>query len=125
MQCVIVNPGLVTGPMLLRNVEESQRLFEDIVTGKTSSLNQLYLNIVDVGDAATGHLAALEKGLDGHRYALTEGTYFLPKLAKHLSDEFSQMGYDVTTAETCLFTTWAGSYFTKESKHLYYKWNVN
>ena len=100
MECVVVNPGIVTGPMLLRNVGETQKMIADIVTGQISSLPQVHLNMVDVKNVASGHLAALENGNDGDRYALSEGTYFLPKLAQHLSDEFSQLGYQVTTSET-------------------------
>ena len=92
------------------------------MTGKLSSIPKNYFPWIDVRDAADAHLAALEKGKDGSRYALVENTYFYPQIGEILYDEFSQMGHSVTTGQMCLATIWLASFYTSEVKYFYDTW---
>lgn len=66
---VVVNP---TAPMGARDVKPTPtgRLIVDFLNGRMPLYPQLYLNVIDADDVATGHRLAMEKGRPGERYIL-------------------------------------------------------
>jgi dihydroflavonol-4-reductase len=125
VEIITVNPGVVTGPILSSTGGTSQKIFMDIMIGEMMSIPKTYMPIVDVRDVAKGHLAALQKGKAGERYALVEKTIFMPELGQVLYEEFNQYGYKCTNGEMCLATIWLGSFFSEDAKGFYNDWNIN
>lgn len=119
--CTIL-PGYMTGPVLKKSDSGSFKIVSSVMTGKLFSIAQIYFPWVDVRDAADAHLAAVEKGKDGSRYPIVEGSYYYPEMGDILSEEFSQMGYPVSTGEMCLATMWTASFFSGEISYYYSTW---
>lgn len=95
---VSVNPGLVTGPLLVKAEGASQTIISSLLTGKYPGVPQVYIPIVDVRNVADAHIKALT-AKPNERYALNEGTYMFPELGKLIHEEFSQYGYKVSRKE--------------------------
>lgn len=66
---VIVNPTLPVGPGDGR-VTPPTRMLLDFLNGKNPAYLDFHMNVIDVRDAAMGHLLAAERGRVGERYIL-------------------------------------------------------
>lgn len=66
---VVVNPTLPVGPGDYRVTPPTQMLI-DFVNGKNPAYLDFAMNMIDVRDAALGHLLAAERGRVGERYIL-------------------------------------------------------
>jgi len=65
---VVINPFIVIGPSLTGTVNESNKLFVDLLGGAYPMLMDLTWGFVDVRDVATAHLRALETTTAAGRY---------------------------------------------------------
>jgi dihydroflavonol-4-reductase len=66
---VVVNPTLPVGPGD-RLMTPPSRMLVDFLHGRTPAYLETTLNVIDVRDAALGHLLAAERGRPGQRYIL-------------------------------------------------------
>jgi dihydroflavonol-4-reductase len=66
---IIVNPTLPIGPGDFR-VTPPTKMIIDFVCGNNPAYLDFEMNLVDVRDAALGHILAAERGQIGHRYIL-------------------------------------------------------
>tara|TARA_R110000868_G_scaffold39376_10_gene137164 strand:- start:772 stop:1878 length:1107 start_codon:yes stop_codon:yes gene_type:complete len=66
---VIVNPTLPIGPGD-RRLTPPSRMLLDFINGKNPAYLDFGMNMIDVRDAALGHMRAAEYGQIGHRYIL-------------------------------------------------------
>jgi dihydroflavonol-4-reductase len=69
MHVVIVNPTTPVGEQDIKPTPTG-RIILDFLKGKFPAYVETGLNLVDVGECARGHIAALEKGRTGERYIL-------------------------------------------------------
>jgi nucleoside-diphosphate-sugar epimerase len=68
---VVLNPTLVTGPMLQPALNTSSEVVLDVATGKRASLTNGYMSFVDVRDVASAHVeGALRSEAAGRRFLL-------------------------------------------------------
>jgi len=69
---VVVNPSYVFGPPVYRALpgETSTRMVGNYLRGRLPAVVDAETNVVDVRDAAEGHLLAAERGTRGERYVL-------------------------------------------------------
>eukprot|EP00343_Euplotes_focardii_P002798 CAMPEP_0205805774 /NCGR_PEP_ID=MMETSP0205-20121125/9099_1 /ASSEMBLY_ACC=CAM_ASM_000278 /TAXON_ID=36767 /ORGANISM="Euplotes focardii, Strain TN1" /LENGTH=81 /DNA_ID=CAMNT_0053077531 /DNA_START=57 /DNA_END=302 /DNA_ORIENTATION=+ len=75
---------------------------------------QFYIPFIDVRDAADAHLAALEKGRHGERYALNAETIKAVELTQTMDEEFTPMGYQINTKELSYWLIWLVSFFNAD-----------
>jgi dihydroflavonol-4-reductase len=93
LELVVVNPGPVYGPTLSGNLSgESMTMFKNMITGKMPMLPKAAINMSDVRDIATIHVAALENdNASGKRFIVTtEKAHGFIELAQILKSN----GYD-------------------------------
>lgn len=76
---VIVNPTLPVGPGDWGRSPPTQMIL-DCARGKRAFYLDAELNLIDVGDAAAGMIAALERGQPGRRYLLGAENWTIQKL---------------------------------------------
>lgn len=69
LPAIIVNPTLPMGPGDW-GMTPPTRMLADFIRGQTPAYLDTVMNIVDVRDAALGHILAAEKGVIGARYIL-------------------------------------------------------
>eukprot|EP01022_Parablepharisma_sp_SALTPOND_P029063 TRINITY_DN72459_c0_g1_i1.p1 TRINITY_DN72459_c0_g1~~TRINITY_DN72459_c0_g1_i1.p1 ORF type:complete len:378 (+),score=44.36 TRINITY_DN72459_c0_g1_i1:72-1136(+) len=116
---VVINPGLILGPTLIKTPFHSGDYVKNMLNGTMKMIPQLYYAIVDVRDVALAHIKAMDTPeADGKRYICFSGQYlWIEELAKILKDEFGKYGYDIPTEvqKECP---------VKDKSHfLYLRWN--
>ena len=86
-ELAVINPALVTGPTLTRDLGESNKAIEMVVTGKMPVAIPMQFGYVDVRDVATAHILAMQNpSSSGERFALSEKDLSYKKIAKLLKD---------------------------------------
>ena len=118
-----VNPGVVSGPLLVKGEGASQKIFTDLLTGGFPSCPQMHLPVVDVHDVAEAHLKAL-KSKPGMRFAMNENTYSFSEMGEIVRDEFAQYGYSVSYKTMWKSTAWMASFFLRDAANFLRCWNV-
>eukprot|EP00117_Sycon_ciliatum_P021972 scpid81929/ scgid4198/ Bifunctional dihydroflavonol 4-reductase/flavanone 4-reductase; Dihydroflavonol 4-reductase; Flavanone 4-reductase len=100
-ELVVINPGVVLGPLVMNNVGTSMLAITKTMSGKYPMLPKVYYPMVDVRDVALIHLAAMTKpGISGNRYlACAEELpeHGFPEIAQILYDHFSPRGFNFST----------------------------
>ncbi len=95
-----VNPGLVLGPLLDRDVGSSADLIASCLRGKYPGCPCLSLPVVDVRDVAHVHRMALESGApSGARYLATSGAVWFKDLMSPIKDKLGIRARKVPTRE--------------------------
>ena len=86
-ELAVINPALVTGPTLTKDLGESNKAIEMVVTGKMPVAIPMQFGYVDVRDVATAHILAMQNpSSSGERFALSEKDLTYKKIAKLLKD---------------------------------------
>ena len=92
----VVNPSLVFGPTFTKHGNSSETLMAEIFKGSFPGIPdpEITWAIVDVRDAAEGHLKALfKKEADGRRYILSGWNLNVTETIDILKGEFEKFGY--------------------------------
>lgn len=84
LDVLIASPTVPVGPGDL-GPTPTGRLILEFLNGKMKGLIDMYFNLVDVEDVATGHLLAMEKGKSGKRYVLGNKNTSLSEVVSLLS----------------------------------------
>jgi nucleoside-diphosphate-sugar epimerase len=119
-----VNPGLIFGPLLIKNVTASTGYVSNMLKGEWASCPLCYFPVVDVRDVADAHIKALE-AKPFERYALNSETLKLSEVGEIIRKEFEPMGYNVTYKDMYKFTAWLGSFVDVGVRGVYERWNIN
>lgn len=100
-----VNPGLVLGPALDRDIGTSAAVVQMFLKGKYPGAPRMSIAVVDVRDVARMHRLALETGApSGGRYLGSAGTLWLLDVARILR---SQLGHAARRAPARELPDWA------------------
>ena len=87
-ELAVVNPALVTGPSLTKDLGESNKSIEMVVTGKMPVAIPMQFGFVDVRDVAAAHILAMQSpSSNGERFALSEKDLSYKEIAKILRDK--------------------------------------
>ncbi len=81
---VIVNPSTPVGPRDVKPTPTGQMIV-DFLNGRMPAYVDTGLNLIDVADAAEGHLLAMEKGRVGERYILGHRNLTLKEILEMLA----------------------------------------
>lgn len=96
LELVVVNPGMVTGPLQRAAVGTSSELILRLLAGSLPGLPRLGFSLVDVRDVAVAQRLALETpAAAGNRYVLAGEQVWVREIAGILAEEFGPRGYRV------------------------------
>jgi len=82
---VVINPFMVIGPSLGPGLNESNKIFADIMSGAYPTLMSVTWGIVDVRDVAKAHVLAMETSNASGRYLVSNETMTMTQVVKHLN----------------------------------------
>ena len=94
---VVVNPGLILGPIYTVNGGTCEILISEMMTGKLPATPEVNFPVADVREVAECHIKAMfTPNNAGKRYICAWGSLWVREMANLLRDEFSKYGYSVT-----------------------------
>lgn len=83
---VTVNPSAILGPLLDEDPGTSAVIVQRMLNGSFPALPRMAINVVDVRDVASTHVAALTRNGAGMRLPMGEGPIYLADMAQILRD---------------------------------------
>jgi dihydroflavonol-4-reductase len=106
-ELVVVNPGLVLGPVLRSESTTSTDVVRMLLARGVPGSPRLAFAPVDVRDVAVGHRLAMERPeAAGKRYILAGDQMWMRDIAKVLAAEFNPKGYHVPTGRVPYWLMW-------------------
>ncbi len=98
MELVVINPGLVLGPLLSREWSTSGELVKKLLERDVPAVPDFEFAMVDVRDVAAAHLAAMvTPEASGQRFICCIESHAMREVAQILADEFGAKGFKVPT----------------------------
>ena len=83
----VINPVLVMGPSLSKDVGTSNSLVKNMINGSVPGTPKIHIGIVDVRDVASTHILAMESSsADGKRIIVSEKELWVHEVAAILRD---------------------------------------
>ena len=83
----VINPVLVMGPSLSKDVGTSNSLVKNMINGSVPGTPKIHIGIVDVRDVASAHILAMESsGANGERIIVSEKELWVHEVAAILRD---------------------------------------
>jgi dihydroflavonol-4-reductase len=83
---VVINPFVVIGPSLTADINQSNQVFVDMLTGKLPGIVNLAWGFVDVRDVAISHRLALEVAGAAGRYICANATMTMREIVELLRE---------------------------------------
>ncbi|XP_062522046.1 uncharacterized protein LOC134196841 [Corticium candelabrum] len=115
VELVSIVPGLLLGPLLTAKPGASLEVVKRILENSIPGCPHIYLNTVDVRDAARAHVVALvSERAPGNRYIICGESLWMKEVAQIVYDEFSSQGYRVPTRGMPKFFIWLASLFSSQ-----------
>jgi dihydroflavonol-4-reductase len=98
LQFVVINPGLVLGPLLSADWGTSGELVKRIIDHDVPAIPDISLAMVDVRDVASAHVSALTTpGAAGQRFICVEANHSMMEVAVILKRHLGPLGYKIPT----------------------------
>ena len=98
MELVVVNPGLVLGPLLSSDWGTSGELVKRLIDHDVPAIPDISLAMVDVRDVATAHLSAMTTAdAAGQRFICAEANHSMMEVAVILKRHLGPLGYNIPT----------------------------
>jgi len=98
MQLVVINPGLVLGPVLSADWGTSGELVKRIIDHDVPAIPDISLAMVDVRDVASAHVSALTTPeAAGQRFICAEANHSMMEVAVILKRHLGPLGYKIPT----------------------------
>jgi len=126
-ELVVINPFLVIGPELNpTTVNTSNKIFEDMFSGKYPGVLDLNWGMVDVRDVALSHILAMKNSSATGRYICCAGNKSMEEVIKLLTQKFPNYTFPKMnlhcTAGNALVKL--GSYFQEAGTGSYLRTNI-
>ena len=101
LELSVINPGLVLGPPLdSEYLGSSAQFIRRILAGENTSDLQGRVEVVDVRDVASAHVAAMTNPIAaGKRYCCVAGVLWWQELIEILDQHFASRGYKIHIQE--------------------------
>ena len=100
LELVVLNPGLVIGPVLCGTFPSSLEIGRSMLTRSIPMIAKINFPIADVRDVATAHLLAMTSpAAPGRRIVITTGNMWYREMARICEEEFGSHGYIIATSE--------------------------
>jgi dihydroflavonol-4-reductase len=98
MQLVVLNPGLVLGPLLSSDWGTSGELVKRIIDRGVPAIPDISLAMVDVRDVASAHVSAMTvPEAAGQRFICVEANHSMMEVAVILERHLGPLGYKIPT----------------------------
>ncbi|MFI5717337.1 SDR family oxidoreductase [Nocardia sp. NPDC051750] len=98
LELVVVNPGMVLGPLLSPDPSTSHEPVRRLLSGAVPGLPRVGWSVVDVRDLAAAHRLALERPqAAGKRFICAGEHLWMRDMARTLSEDFGPRGFRVPT----------------------------
>ena len=111
LELATVNPGLVTGPNLVKCQFSSGDVLKALIEGKIPWIPRMMMPVVDVRDIAQAHLrATIEPAANGKRFLMALPTWLLD-MSFWLKEKYPK-GYNIKTGEMAYCLIWLASCFS-------------
>ncbi|GAB6018891.1 hypothetical protein CHUAL_000549 [Chamberlinius hualienensis] len=116
-ELVVINPGLVLGPVLGKNPGTSVEIIKRMIDRGMPAIPKANFTICDVRDVALAHYKALTlPEAVGHRHIIATQNLWMKEMAQTLAKEFRPQGYSVSTLNCPYFALWVKGFFDKSVK---------
>ncbi len=117
MKLAVINPGLILGPALDRDIGASAEMILVCLQGKYPALPRIDMAVVDVRDVAAMHVAALEApNAAGERFICASETVWLKDIGRILLANFPEFRGRLPTRELPDFVVRLGALFDARLK---------
>jgi dihydroflavonol-4-reductase len=114
MQLVVVNPGLVLGPLLSSDWGTSGEMVKRIMEHKVPAIPNINFATVDVRDVASAHVSAMETPVAaGQRFICAETNHSMMEIAQILKARYSAQGFKIPTGHLPSFVIRTMAVFDK------------
>jgi dihydroflavonol-4-reductase len=99
MELVVINPGLVLGPLLSSDWGTSGEMVKRIMEHKVPAIPNISFATVDVRDVASAHLSAMTTAeAAGQRFICAEANHSMREIAHILKAVYGGRGFKIPTA---------------------------
>jgi len=117
LELVVINPGLVLGPVPDTHQRTSGELVYQLMSGKLPGLARIQFTGVDVRDVALAHLAALTTPeAAGQRFICIAHQFWLKEAASILKQHFESRGYKIKMTMLPSWTLYIAALFIKPAR---------
>src|SRR5579863_10360757 len=114
MQLVVVNPGLVLGPLLSSDWGTSGEMVKRILDHKVPAIPNINFATVDVRDVASAHVSAMTTPeAAGERFICAEANHSMMEIALILKARYTSQGFKVPTGRLPSFVIRVMAVFDK------------
>lgn len=97
-ELVVVNPGMVLGPLLAAETSTSHEPVRRLLAGEVPGVPRVGWSVVDVRDLAVAHRLALETAeAAGRRYICAGEHVWMQDMARMLDTEYGSRGFRIAT----------------------------
>jgi dihydroflavonol-4-reductase len=104
MEMVAINPPLILGPLLNKDLPTSAEMVSTLMLGQVPGVARMKVGIVDVRDVAAALLLAMTTPeATGQRFICPAGTVWLKKIADTLHKKYAGRGYKIHTMQFPVF----------------------
>jgi dihydroflavonol-4-reductase len=98
MELVVINPGLVLGPLLSSDWGTSGEMVRRILSHQVPAIPNINFATVDVRDVASAHLLAMvSPEAAGQRFICAEANHSMMEIAQIMKARYSSRGYKIPT----------------------------
>jgi nucleoside-diphosphate-sugar epimerase len=98
MELVVINPGLVLGPLLSSDWGTSGEMVKRILSHQVPAIPNINFATVDVRDVATAHLSAMvSPKAAGQRFICAEANHSMMEIAQILKSRYGTRGFKIPT----------------------------
>lgn len=120
-ELVVVNPGMVLGPLGRASAGTSVDIVRRILIRDAPGVPRMSFAIVDVRDLAVGHRLAMEvPSAAGNRYILAGEEMWMRDVALILAAEFNDRGFRVPTGTLPNWVLWLAARFDRSLRLVLY-----
>jgi len=98
MELVVINPGLVLGPLLSSDWGTSGEMVKRILEHKVPAIPNINFATVDVRDVASAHVSAMTSPeAAGQRFICAEANHSMMEIAQILKAAYGRRGFNIPT----------------------------
>lgn len=115
MEMVAINPPLILGPLLNKDLATSAEMISTLMLGQVPGVARLKVGIVDVRDVASALILSMTTPeAAGNRFICPAATIWLKEIADTLHKEYSVRGYKIHTMQFPVFLVHLIALFDKK-----------
>ena len=117
LELVVINPGMVLGPLPDAHRRTSGELAYQLLSGKLPGLAHVQFSCVDVRDVASAHLTGMTTpGAAGQRFICISQQFWLKEAASILNQHYESRGYKIRMTVLPSWTVYIVALFLKPAR---------